>query len=884
MLMGVLAVLVAAVAAFCLRDRIQIRRRRSHVRQALESENPARRATALRDLNQWSPREIGSVRDMLLEAVHDASSSVAQQAIHLLRAAFPAEPLVSQLERGTARGRAEAAALLVVHNPDVVAEPLLRAALSGPAPGRAAASDALAKLAQSATLPPLVRALVEDDEDAGALAAQVFRAAGSRGAQPLKAALDDTDELIRCGAIEALLLVASEGSARAISSRLSDPVPQVRTRAARALGLLQANSSFREPLLAALEDSSPAVQQAAALSLARMGGEDLSELLTALDRRISEQPDLPVADVLVEAIASRCASPSAALASATSSLNRGFAAGLLQALERAGRLDEWMQQFARAEPQERELMLSVLRAAAAGGVSGPLLRGLELPEPKAQEASALLLGEAKEREAIQPLSHLLSVSHESVRIAAARALGQIGGSDAAAVLLPALADPAAAVRTAATYAFGQSLAPAETGDEPAAEGDAGRTAASAALTKALRDPAAEVRSAAANGLGVLKADEAVPALIDLALRDQEPSARTAAVVALGEMRAQEVLPLLMDVVNDPDSGLRCRAIEIFGSAGDPMVAEVLVNALHDEDVNVRETAGRALWDIATRGHVETLVPYLKSPDPKVRSAIAGIIGKSEAAEHAASLAEAAADPDPFVRASIINAFHSLGEAAADYVPLLIERLADPDAFVRARAAEALIAMAPTSEQAAREMLPLVSDPDPSVREAVAGSLLGFAERGMYGPLLELLGDPSRRPEALQLLHGADETKLRALLQTAQEAPTDVRRAAMETLSYLLSKRWTAKDFRQELDSLDPKVRVAGLEGLALVASPEAVRTVARVLAADPSGEIRTRAAEILSQWDDPVAQEALRNAAETDPDSRVRDAALLRAEHSSAAS
>jgi len=881
------ALLVPLVGAI-LRERLRTRKRRAQARQALQSEDSVERASVLRDLTQWSAEELRFLRTALLAAAQDSSPDVRDRASDLLRATVPPDELIEELSSGQGPADADPAALLALHPADVAGEPLFRAALSGPPMVRQSAMDALVKLAESEPIPPVLLALINDDEAAKSLAVEIIRAAGPHSARPLMSALGDTDELIRCGAIEALVVVAPEGSAKTIVARLADPLPHVRTRAARALGLIDTAGAFRDALLTALGDSSPAVQQAAALSLARIG-DDLTDLLAALDRRAAEKPDLRFAEVLLNTIASRSADPLPGLASAVTSLNRSFADGLIRALDDAGRLDAWVQLLAQPDPDQRDLVLSILRAAAESGLHGPLLRGLEAPHPATQATCAEVLAEVKEEAAIRPLAHLISLPDETLRVAAAKALGRIAGPDAATVLVTALDDPESTVRTAAAEALGQALPAVEHPDARTPEQDAAHSAAASALARSLQDPLPEVRAAAARGLASLGADEAVPALVELALHDPDQSVRAAVVSALGRVRAHDVLTLLMDVVNDPDPDLRCRAIEIFGRAGDPMVADVLVNALQDEDLSVRERAGRGLWEIATGGHAATLVPYLKSPDPKVRSAIAGVLGKVQAVEHAGALAEAAADPDPFVRASVVNALGSLGESAADHAPAVVERLLDADPFIRARAVEALSAMAPNDESIAHDMLALVPDPDAQAREVVASALLGFVDRDITAPLLEVLGDPGRRPEALQLLQQATEAQLRKLLGAArqatfaQQAAGDVGRTALETISYLLSKRWTPEEFRPELASLDAETRLAGLEGLALIGSAEAMREVARVLRTDPTHELRIRAAEILAESPDPGAREALRQAAANDPDPRVRDAAALPTERHSPA-
>ncbi len=91
--------------------------------------------------------------------------------------------------------------------------------------------------------------------------------------------------------------------------------------------------------------------------------------------------------------------------------------------------------------------------------------------------------------------------------------------------------------------------------------------------------------------------------------------------------------------------------------------------------------------------------------------------------------------------------------------------------------------------------------------------------------------------------------------------------------YALSRRWTADHFRPEIESLDPKVRLAAVEGLGMVGSSEAIAELCRLLGSDPSREVRCAVVDALAHRATSAAQDALRSTAESDPDSEVREAA-----------
>ena len=282
--------------------------------------------------------------------------------------------------------------------------------------------------------------------------------------------------------------------------------------------------------------------------------------------------------------------------------------------------------------------------------------------------------------------------------------------------------------------------------------------------------------------------------------------------------------------------------------GSASQAKTLIGALSDESVAVRKAAAQGLWELAGQGHVDALLPYLKSEDPRVRLVVAGVLGEAGAASCAGDLAEIASDPDPSVRASVLYAFAQLGDRARDHCDAVRARLSDAEGSVRARAVEALAAMNPKSEEVAGEVLGLTGDGDPSVREAAVSAAFGFVSRGVSGAMIELLADPTRRSQAFELLQQGDEAALRRLLIAARNVPPESGERALETISYVMSRRWTVDDFAGELASSDPDDRLAAVEGLAMVGGDEAARELARLARSDSSPQIRKRAAEVVGKW------------------------------------
>jgi HEAT repeat protein len=298
------------------------------------------------------------------------------------------------------------------------------------------------------------------------------------------------------------------------------------------------------------------------------------------------------------------------------------------------------------------------------------------------------------------------------------------------------------------------------------------------------------------------------------------------------------------------------------SDDDAARVQAIVESLTGENEEARKQAAEGLWGMAREGRADLLASYLESEDPRVRLVVAGVLGEAGAAEFAGPLADIADDPDPSVRATVFYAFSQLGQAASEHLAVVRKGLSDEESSVRARAVEAVAAMAPDDSEVASEVVELTGDPEPLVREAATSAALNFARNGVAEPLAALLGDLTRRAQALELLQQADEGLLKQLLVAARKAPSDSGEAAVATVSYVIGSRCTPADFADDLGSSDPDVRLAALEGLAIVGGEESQTDVDRLSKTDPSPELRQRAAEILTAWEE-MAQSTARAGADT---------------------
>ncbi len=279
-------------------------------------------------------------------------------------------------------------------------------------------------------------------------------------------------------------------------------------------------------------------------------------------------------------------------------------------------------------------------------------------------------------------------------------------------------------------------------------------------------------------------------------------------------------------------------------------AAELVRSLAGDSGDVRKKATRDLVELVKNDRADVLLPYLKSAEARVRVVVAGVLGEAGAANCASALADIADDSDPSVRAAALYALAQLGPAASEHVAALRKRLCDEESSVRARAIEALAVLAPHDEGAARQVVELAGDADPAVRQAAASASFAFARNGVTEPLLGLLADISRRAQALELLQQADEAIIKQLLVDANKTSSETSDAAVGTLAYVISARFAPADFRDDLQSLDADVRMAGLHGLAIVGGDELRKDVLELSRNDPSPEVRATAGQVLIYWEE----------------------------------
>lgn len=241
------------------------------------------------------------------------------------------------------------------------------------------------------------------------------------------------------------------------------------------------------------------------------------------------------------------------------------------------------------------------------------------------------------------------------------------------------------------------------------------------------------------------------------LRSWRASTRADAVADLGVIRATDALPALLERLQDSQVRVRQTAVWAVGQAGRPENLAHLVRLLGDPS---RVVARRVEEVLAERGHEvkEAILAYAANTSNRTgRLAAIELIGWLRIAEGADLLLVSTGDMDPEIRVKSVKAAAAIGDprfvdvfhqrlddqrwevrcqaakglsvlGSPASVPRLTAALRDGHWWVRFYAATALAEVGPTGEEALQAAL---RDSEPSVRE-MARYLL---ERGNAVPAL-----------------------------------------------------------------------------------------------------------------------------------------------------
>ncbi len=551
--------------------------------------------------------------------------------------------------------------------------------------------------------------------------------------------------------------------------------PSRRRRAAEALG--QGDERAIYPLLKALRDENPGVQEAAGRSLSAIGGEVVAYMVLPLLRdnpllrntailiiREIGRPAVPllypllndkdddVRKFCVELLSDIAESVTpAAIVPLLNDPNQNVRASAAKALGMLMGRDS----LAYLHPMladEEWVVFSVLEAVARladESSADPVAKLLNSPSEAVRYAAIEALGSIRSQTAVAPLAGHLAHCGDLEKSLTVKTMVQIGITpsvrgvadllaelfrtgdwDDRLTALQGIMDTEHFRMIPEVIDIAGSLDPSDPEAEERLHGVKRilmRDDCSRALIEVMNSPATRFRGRviAIDLIGELRCAEAVPSLMKLIEGDVR-DVRRASVKALAEMATDAAKDALENALDDPDSHVRKAAIAALGRIGDRQSIEPLLRILKMEKYrDVIEEAVNALLAIDSR----VLSTRLATFNHRLREIVA------RSSRDTTILFPLSQDRDPAVRMSAVA---SLGSLQSEGVDKRIEAaLTDDDQDVR----KAAIMAAADRRCCGAAVQRALRDPDMWVRAYAVKAFAASLEPDEAGMLEDMLNDP-----------------------------------------------------------------------------------------------------------------------------------------------
>jgi HEAT repeat protein len=315
---------------------------------------------------------------------------------------------------------------------------------------RGAALRALGRIRDERAIPFLIEALGYPDTWLPPRIGEILVSIG----EPSIAHLDrelrgNHSEHVRMWAAEVLGWLNAAAAAPALIDALSDISPEVRAKAAGALGKIKEDRAVYRLLELLVSDPAPFVRVKASQSLGAIGHPAVIDYLI----NTLKDPEWWVRVRAVEALEKLGERSIAALLPALEDEDPEVRKRAAMALERTGYVEKIIDEYGR--PEFRRDLRKILLLIAEAGVIESLSQKLATPNKTLTKRIVRLFGEARVRAAAAPLLELLLTASEwSIRARIIESLGKIGAQEAIPHLVPFLGDPEGWVRKSTVEALG----------------------------------------------------------------------------------------------------------------------------------------------------------------------------------------------------------------------------------------------------------------------------------------------------------------------------------------------------------------------------------------------------------------------------------------------
>lgn len=713
---------------------------------------------------------------------------------------------------------------------------------------RGAALRALGRIRDPAAIPELIEALGTPEAALPQRIAEILVRFGDAAVRPLCIEVRNPDsDVRRMWAAEILGWLGNLEAAIPLIDALGDVNPEVRAKAAGALGRLAEARAIDRLLEMLLSDPIPFVRTRVAQALGAIGHPRVVDHLV----QVLKDPEWWVRIRAIEALEQIGKESAGILLAALEDEDAEVRRRAATALERMGYVRDSVEMLEREgfRPDIMRILLLVGRAGVTEGIFGRI----PTAKPPANKLLVRVAGDIGNPSAVPVLTGLLETCDDaSLRSRLVESLGKLRASGAAPVLLRCLKDPDPWVRRAAVEAL-SALVPKEHTEE---------------LLALLRDPAPETRIAVCRVAATLDAVVA-GADVERLLMDPAPEVRAEALRAVGLLALRGTGPRAVSLLEDPSDAVRVEAARLLASVGEGDSVAALVRSAR----GAGETMRAAIVDAVCRCH-HGLFPEL-----------VGMAGDAATREQAAVLLEAAsrlggegrrefvdryvADPDPFLRRVAVYALR--GFPGGEIRDAVRGALDDPDEAVRD--AGVLTAASVGGIALHREIAQRAGDPNGTVRfhvvlalglsgspefrdivfDGTGDALVHVRAAAVMG--LVLNGDPRFRSGLGRYV--ADAELCAVARETFVPSSPDPlvcsavaearRRGTLEAGLFLGGSLFALeKEMGQRArEALSAEERLQALEVCEAVATGQSYTTALAILRNDPSADVRVRALDLL---------------------------------------
>jgi HEAT repeat protein len=715
---------------------------------------------------------------------------------------------------------------------------------------RGAALRALGRIRDERAIPFLVEALGYPDTWLPPRIGEILVSIGEPAIPLLQAELKrNSSEHVRMWAAEILGWLNATSAAYVLADALSDINPEVRAKAAGALGKIKDDRAVSKLLELLVSDPVPFVRVKASQALGLIGHPAVIDYLI----NILKDPEWWVRVRAVEALEKLGDRAVVALLPALEDEDLEVRKRAAMALERIGYVEKILDEY--GQPEFKGELRKILCLVAEAGIIESICQKLGTADKHLKKRIVRILGEARVIEAAGPLLELLRDTSEwSLRARIIESLGKIGAQEAIPYLVEHLKDEESWVRKAAVDSLGRLEAHGITDD----------------IARILDDPSPLAREAALEALLLLKGARHREK-IERLLIDPTPRVKQAAIRVMRELDLAMNEETASALLTDSSEEVQGETIKYFARSLDAGRAADIVRLVpHGSPSLLGEIL--AYFEAVPPTGMSVLVESVAIAGlrPEALCALMEIASRVEGEEAHRFVAGFAGSVDPSVRERALAALARFGTEGNE--DAIAHGLSDPAARVR------MAALARIASNPRRELLEsaqaLATDPDEDVRTALALALGASGLKEFKPQVSRMLNDASIRVGAGALISLAafddasflETIRARWSLAQIKTAIHSVRRdsrfgSVLELISrnavrsdnlevaFILAEN--ERDFTQDLigkikESHDPQARLKAMEILTLLPTGEFLASILGIMKRDPLAELRVRAMEIVS--------------------------------------